>query len=898
MYLKYGVPEHTKSNNKIDRLPYNIIWVPFITIIKYFRSHENIYFLVLALFQLSTLGIFPREWSPTGPFSTAIPLAICIFVEIVTAIYKWYITWKQDKCENNKIFKFIDTHGIFYDIKNENIFPGYILYLVKNEISPVDGILIETITDNYTKINLALLTGESNIHHISKPGKNLNLNDYTGSQLIINENLDENDHTIGHIEFETTKISLTKSNIIVTGAINKSDGIYIWVTACGSDKKNKISKQNHKKYSRIDQFVGEYMMRVSALVLIFLIIVMSIVKTINSPNINSFVFLLFCVQNWILFNGIIPFSIKIFLILARSLEAHNSSQNFTTVNDSLQIDDFGKIKRIICDKTGTVTKNELDFTKLIVAGSNDIIDVATFSTNAQSIPNKFYECLGLCVHQTEDDFSTIEDKIIRAGYQSLGAQCIENNDEIILKFNNCTNIYEYININGLDFTFDRKMSSKIVKTKSGKYLIYCKGSLDTIYQKISPQQQEKLRTVEKIVCHKYPDLRLLAFAYKKIVNTDLDNFSNGTIFNLLESDLMFLGIIGIKDILQPEVSATVKNLESYGISCSLCTGDRKITAIAVADEVDIVHNKGELLDYDVSINHLSITDKTLIFSGEQTKLLQNLQHFKKCLTNCRNFICYNMTPDNKKIITNILENANINTLTIGDGFNDLGMFDSSSISVAIRGNNFVENYTDFSVKQFSGLNKLFDLSIESYNKNTKLINFTFYRCSTVIFVISAHYLMNFHENYQSPFNGFVLQGFNFAWTICALFYLITHKTNFANKVNDFNILKKMEHSSYKFTSIWNLEGVFNGIFIVYLCNLYELQFTKNFNDILALLIIVIINTKFFEINGIGLKTVISFFVGIINFIIYLHYMQTLDGVFNNMVQLPCSFYLYLMVCVI
>ncbi len=61
------------------------------------------------------------------------------------------------------------------------------------------------------------------------------------------------------------------------------------------------------------------------------------------------------IQNWILFNGIIPFSVKIFLILARQIESKRCPDSLT-VYDPTQIDDFGKINMIISDKTGTITQ--------------------------------------------------------------------------------------------------------------------------------------------------------------------------------------------------------------------------------------------------------------------------------------------------------------------------------------------------------------------------------------------------------------------------------------------------------------------------------------------------------------------------------------------------------------
>lgn len=879
--LKFCIPNYSRANNKINRLPYNIYWVPFMAVIKYFKNYENIYFLVLAVFQLLTFCIFPKEWSPTGPFSTAVPLTICIIFEIITAIFKWYIIWKQDKYENNKIFRYINRNKEFCDIKNEDIYPGIVLYLAKNDISPVDGILMDTVMDDYAKINLALLTGETNIHHISNPSKKFILDDYFEAELI-----DQN------INLKNEKIKISKSNMVVAGAINKSEGIYLWVTACGNDKKNKISKIVSKKNSRINQFISNYMMKISVPLLISMVIIMSAIKTMDTINPNLSVYLLFCVQNWILFNGIIPFSVKIFLILARSLEAYYIPHDQVVVNDPLQIDDLGKIKKIVCDKTGTITKNELEFTKIIIANTNNIIDVGSFSTKIHVIPSKIYECLGLCIHQTENDFSTIEDKVIRAGYQSLGAQCIENQKGIILKFNDCTNYYEYIDVDGLEFSFDRKISSKIVKFGQEEYFIYSKGSLDTIYKKINYSQQQELTRIEKIICHKYPELRLLALAYKKLNDQEINLIKNSK-NQLIETDLIFLGIIGIRDIIQPKVLQTVNVLDKYGTTCSLCTGDRRITAIAVAAEVNIVDKKNNLVDYSDSLELSMLYNKTLVFNGEHINSYELNEKFRYSLVNCKNFIGYNMTPENKKKIILLLEKSGINTLAIGDGFNDLGMFDSANISVGIKGNDYIENYTDFSVKQFYGLKQIFNLSIESYNKNSRLINFTFYRCSTVIFAIVIHYLMNYHDSYECPFNGFVLQAFNFAWTIFALLYTVIQKRKSKNKIRDFIKMKTLENLSYKSTSIWHICGILNGSFIIYFCHIYGINNIIYFNDILALFVIVSLNIKLLHINNFGIYAIICSMAGIINFLIYILYTGSFTGVIKNILNLPYFFYLFL-----
>src|SRR3990172_8461536 len=132
MELYYSIPNTKYSNNEIRRIKYNIFWVPFIAIIKYFFwNYENIYFLFLSLFQLSTLYFLPAEWSPTGPYSTAVPFLICIFAEIITGMISWCNDWLIDHRENNQYYEYLTENCKLRKIKNKDIYPGMILHLIK-----------------------------------------------------------------------------------------------------------------------------------------------------------------------------------------------------------------------------------------------------------------------------------------------------------------------------------------------------------------------------------------------------------------------------------------------------------------------------------------------------------------------------------------------------------------------------------------------------------------------------------------------------------------------------------------------------------------------------------------------------------------------------------------------
>lgn len=877
MELEFCNPNTGFNSNESTRIDYSIWKVIPNTVINYFYEHkqwnyENVYFLFLALFQLATIHFIPREWSPTGPYSTAIPLLICIIIEILTNLIKYYKDWKLDQNENNKEYLCLNpTNNKTYRIKNQNIYPGNVIHLQKEDICPIDGILLDTSNnEKFSKISLALLTGESNLHYVVKPYKFYKNQDYINAKLIVNDYCHNSFHNIvGKIVKKDKEYNVQGDNFIVAGSIIKSDDVYIWITACGKDKKSYLKNNISTKNNTLDQFVRQYMISINATLLVFLILLMTTIKLIflSSFTLHNFVFNI--IQNWILFNGIIPFSIKIFLIFARNLQSYfNNTQKNIIINNTTQMDDIGKIKKILSDKTGTITKNELEFTNLLEVWKNNIIDVKSYDPNYNEIGSEFHKCLGLCIHQTDDNYSTVEDKTIRYRYQYLNNKITQSGNEITLIIDNNRYDYKYIEIGGLDFTFERKMSSKIVKSEN-RYYIYCKGSMDTISNKIKDKYKTEFKRLDDLISTNNPELRLLACAFREITSIELskamaDSINTSTMIAILENNLNFLGIIGIKDNLQIDVKNIVSQYEKqFGIPVCLLTGDRKITAMAIAKEAGLI--TGEIYDYTAENNIIdqTIAHKTLLFNGT----VLNTCDIKEFLIVSKNFIGYNLMPEHKKYIATTLENNGIKTLTIGDGFNDIGMFNASSMSVAIRGNEHVEQQADFTIKDFKQLTDVWNLSLNSYQKNSNLINFTFYRSAAVIFTLVTYCLINYNQVTNSLFNGFVLQAFNFAWLLFGLtYYTLVDNKNTYDKV--------IKYVSFPRTTLWNLSGIITGISLT-LLNYYWFNESDYIHDISGLVLIAVLNIKLFCNNIFDKWGLLTSIVGIGNFMLYMLYNGSL-----------------------
>lgn len=153
----------------------------------------------------------------------------------------------------------------------------------------------------------------------------------------------------------------------------------------------------------------------------------------------------------------------------------------------------------------------------------------------------------------------------------------------------------YNRIDELPFDSDRKCMSVISKNRKGETLVFTKGAPDIIINKCSKIFTasgiiELTPTMRKNILRANDGmagaaLRVLGVAYKNI------GFSA---FNKKEAEceLVFAGLLGMIDPPRKEAIEAVQKCRLAGIKPVMITGDHKITATAIAKELNI-YNQGD-----------------------------------------------------------------------------------------------------------------------------------------------------------------------------------------------------------------------------------------------------------------------------------------------------------------
>ncbi len=153
-------------------------------------------------------------------------------------------------------------------------------------------------------------------------------------------------------------------------------------------------------------------------------------------------------------------------------------------------------------------------------------------------------------------------------------------------------------------------------------------------------------------------LRVVAVGYKKITNSKSQNYN----LEELCTDLTFVGFITLKDPLRKETKEAIRICKEAGMKPIIVTGDHKLTAKAVAEELGFKVKEGNIIEG---------RDLDKMSDEEFSKKIKNIQVFAR------------VEPAHKmRIIQTWQERGEVVAMT-GDGINDAPALKKADIGVAL-----------------------------------------------------------------------------------------------------------------------------------------------------------------------------------------------------------------------
>ncbi|NMC80517.1 MAG: cation-transporting P-type ATPase [Chloroflexi bacterium] len=333
----------------------------------------------------------------------------------------------------------------------------------------------------------------------------------------------------------------------------------------------------------------------------------------------------------------IPEELPIIITMVLALGAFRLSKKHAIVKRLNAVESLGSVTVIATDKTGTLTENRME--------------VAAFAP--QELEDRLLKICLLCNDAVQNgaDFAgdPIDVALMRAAQEAgQEAQAVRRDNPILS-----------------EYTFDnarRRMS--VVYQNDGQQWVAVKGAPEALLpqcsqqfegQAIIPMTDASRQAILERVAQKATDgLRVIALAERALAK-------NRPTQEEVESDLTFVGLVGLIDPPRPEVRSAITTCRRAGIRTIMITGDHPLTAKSIGRQVG--------LDSDGSV--IAGPELDRLSESELEELVKHASIYART------------TPEHKLRIVRALQALGERVAVTGDGINDAPALSAANIGVAM-----------------------------------------------------------------------------------------------------------------------------------------------------------------------------------------------------------------------
>ncbi|KAL0084178.1 phospholipid-translocating P-type ATPase [Phycomyces blakesleeanus] len=824
--------------NIVINQKYNIFTFLPLVLYEQFVVFFNLYFLLVALSQFVPalkIGYIVTYFGP---------LSFVLLVTISKEAMDDYQRYKRDKEANSQIYQRLSPSGP-HTIPSSKISVGDLIIVRKDQRIPADMIFLRTTeetgacfirTDQLDgetdwKLRLALpsmqrLSGDTELMNVegtvNADAPHKDIHSFMGTFTYLDK---------------TTMAERTESlgveNTLWSNTVLASGSAIGFVVYTGKDTRA-VMNTNHPKTK-----VGLIDIEINRLAKILFLV--TLCMSVIMVGLNGFhgLWYIYVFRFLILFSSIIPISLRVNLdmgktVYARQIENDTSIQG-TIVRTSTLPEELGRIEYLLTDKTGTLTKNDMELKKLHMGTMSYSLDTMdeiqahlasaceqTEQSGKMNMPGKsrrniawrvkdIVQALALC-HNVTPSFNLDEEITYQAASpdevaivrwtEQMGMVLVHRDiNTIRLRITATGEYLEFEILNVFPFTSESKRMGIIIQDKQTQEIFFYQKGADAVMSSIvqyndwldeecGNMAREGLRTLviaKKKLTEEAYDLFKEKFHEAEISMHERNENKQAVIESHLETELELLGLTGVEDKLQDGVKNTLENLRNASLKIWMLTGDKVETATCIAVSSKLVSRNQQIHQitkvsstmeaFDEIDNLQSKTDCCLVIDGESLQFCLDAcrEEFIEVATRLPVVVCCRCSPTQKADITCLIKDyTKKRVLCVGDGGNDVSMIQAADVGVGIVGKEGRQASlaADFSITQFSHLTKLLLWhGRNSYKRSAKLSQFVIHR-GLIISVMQAVFSALFYFAPIALYQGMLIVGYATLYTMAPVFSLV------------------------------------------------------------------------------------------------------------------------------
>lgn len=506
--------------------------------------------------------------------------------------------------------------GVKGEIPSAQVVKGDILLLEAGDMVTADGRILESYS---LQVNESSLTGEST-----------NVEKKT-------------------VVLEGEKALGDRINMVYSGSLVTGGRAVVLVTATGMEteigKIAALMNATKEKRTPLQVSLDKFGSQLAIVIMIISAVVFVLSLYRKMPVLDS---LMFAVA---LAVAAIPEALSSIVTIVQAMGTQKMAREHAIIKDLKAVESLGCVSVICSDKTGTLTQNKMTVQQVYI--NHQTMEADALDLKQQSHRYLLYDAI------LTNDSAIVEG-------QSIG----DPTEVALLEMGRKADIKEDIlkemmpRMEEIPFDSDRKLMSTKYRLH-GVPTILVKGALDILLKRtdririgdeVRPITEQDVKEIlDKNQAFSEQGLRVLAFAYKEAQ-------ANQQLTLDEEDHLIFIGLVSMIDPPREGSREAVSEAKRAGIRPVMITGDHKITATAIAEQIGIF-GEGDMAVTGPELDEMS-----------DAELDENIEKIS---------VYARVSPENKIRIVDAWQRKGAVTAMTGDGVNDAPALKKADIGVAM-----------------------------------------------------------------------------------------------------------------------------------------------------------------------------------------------------------------------